>query len=134
MTDGFVYFAKAEFADGALVKVGYSNCPEVRVKEFFGRRLLVELIAKAPGRMCDEKALHQMLAKYAADRNEWFRHCRRLDRIISFVQANGTLPDVVTSAGTSWQHLADAKRTFNQSVQDAGNFFANRNRFGMEWA
>jgi hypothetical protein len=72
--DGYVYcIGEGDVNNPYAVKVGYSVKPEARVGELqSGNPRLLSLLAKKPGTMADEKALHNKYIKHNLV-GEWFK-------------------------------------------------------------
>lgn len=87
---GFVYFLR--FNGDGPVKIGSSTDPENRLRYFrTATPYEVALVAKAPGTVASEKALHRHFAG-ARLRLEWFSPVPELIALIERVAANGALP------------------------------------------
>lgn len=128
--EGFIYFAHANRWDQRVFKVGFSKQPRWRIKELSTAASPLTEIVIVPGTLEAEQALHEMLSAYRVNK-EWYRAGTRLHRIISYCDAHGKLPDIVSRAGAAWLVMREAKRSYVSLLREAGEFFRNDAEFGI---
>lgn len=134
--EGSVYVAVACDATGTpFFKVGFSTSPEKRVASLRGNASPygpATLIAYTKARLVDESALHLFLANYR-ETGEWYRPCRRIERLLFHIGKHGSLPQEVLSMADSLSVLWAAKRECTVKMNELSRFFAGRFGSGTDW-
>lgn len=91
MTVNYVYFIATR--DRSMVKIGFSRSPQKRLRELAAASpVLLDLLATAPGRECDERALHERFLSLHV-RGEWFNASPELMNVVCAISISGTLPE-----------------------------------------
>lgn len=134
--EGNIYVAVACDATGTpFFKVGFSISPEKRVASLRGNASPygpATLIAYTKARIVDESALHLFLANYR-ETGEWYRPCRRIERLLFHIGKHGSLPQEVLSLADSLSDLWAAKRECTVKMNELSRFFAGRFGSGTDW-
>lgn len=103
---GYIYFG----ISGNKVKIGFSHDPEKRIAKLNGGSAqTIWLMASMPGRMSDEKWLHEVFDDYR-EHGEWFTYTGHVEAYVEAV-ARVQLP--------SWEEPAPATPSRGLTVQPA---------------
>lgn len=85
---GYIYAIGVLGDENSVVKIGYARSVDARLKTLqTGSPVLLELIGRADGRVCNEKRIHRLLIG-SRSHGEWFNRTPQVREVLTRITRN----------------------------------------------